>query len=75
VITFEAGLSFLGLGVPPPTPSWGTILREGYSYVRLSPWPIVFGSAFLVVATLGFTFFAEALRDAFDVRLKGVEGS
>jgi peptide/nickel transport system permease protein len=73
VITFEAGLSFLGLGVPPPTPSWGSILREGYSYVRLSPWPIVFGSAFLVVATLGFTFFAEALRDAFDVRLKGNE--
>ncbi len=70
VITFEAGLSFLGLGVPPPTPSWGSILREGYSYVRLSPWPIVFGSGFLVVATLGFTFFAEALRDAFDVRLK-----
>jgi peptide/nickel transport system permease protein len=73
VITFEAGLSFLGLGVPPPTPSWGTILREGYSYVRLAPWPIVFGSAFLVVATLGFTFFAESLRDAFDVRLKGVD--
>ncbi|MEX2501748.1 MAG: ABC transporter permease [Trueperaceae bacterium] len=70
VITFEAGLSFLGLGVPPPTPSWGSILREGYSYVRLSPWPIVFGSGFLVVATLGFTFFAESLRDAFDVRLK-----
>ena len=71
VITFEAGLSFLGLGVPPPTPSWGSILREGYSYVRASPWMIVFGSAFLVVATLGFTFFAEALRDAFDVRLRG----
>lgn len=71
VITFEAGLSFVGLGVPPPTPSWGTMLREGYSFVRASPWMIVFGSSFLVVATLGFTFFAEALRDAFDVRIRG----
>lgn len=70
VITFEAGLSFLGLGVPPPTPSWGSILQEGYAYVRATPWLITFGSAVLVVATLGFTFFAEALRDAFDVKLR-----
>lgn len=74
VITFEAGLSFLGLGVPPPTPSWGSILREGYTYVRATPWMILFGSGFLVVATLGFTFFAEGLRDLFDVRIRG-EGS
>ncbi len=70
VITFEAGLSFLGLGVPPPTPSWGSILREGYTYVRATPWMILFGSGFLVVATLGFTFFAEALRDLFDVKIR-----
>ena len=70
VITFEAGLSFLGLGVPPPTPSWGSILREGYTYVRATPWMILFGSGFLVVATLGFTFFAEGLRDLFDVRIR-----
>jgi len=74
VITFEAGLSFLGLGVPPPTPSWGSILREGYTYVRATPWMILFGSGFLVVATLGFTFFAEGLRDMLDVRIRG-EGS
>jgi len=74
VITFEAGLSFLGLGVPPPTPSWGSILREGYTYVRATPWMILFGSGFLVVATLGFTFFAEALRDLFDVKIRN-EGS
>jgi peptide/nickel transport system permease protein len=70
VITFEAGLSFLGLGVPPPTPSWGSMLREGYTYVRATPWMILFGSGFLVIATLGFTFFAEALRDLFDVRIR-----
>lgn len=70
VITFEASLSFLGLGVPPPMPSWGSILREGYLYARTAPWIITYGSIMLVVATLGFTFFAEALRDAFDVRVR-----
>lgn len=75
VITFEAGLSFLGLGVPPPTPSWGAILREGYLYVRLTPWMIVFSGVTLIVATIGFTFLAEALRDVFDARLKGSGGT
>lgn len=70
VITFEASLSFLGLGVPPPAPSWGSTLREGYLYARNAPWLITFGSITLVVATLGFTFFAESLRDAFDVRIR-----
>ena len=41
VITFEAGLSFLGLGVRPPTPSWGVILSDGFKFVRNSPWPIL----------------------------------
>ena len=40
VITFEAGLSFLGLGVRPPTPSWGVILADGFNFIRNSPWPI-----------------------------------
>ncbi len=75
VITFEAGLSFLGLGVAPPTPSWGSILQDGYAYVRATPWLVTFGSAFLVVATLGFTFLAESLRDAFDVRLKNTDAN
>lgn len=70
VVTFEAGLSFVGLGVPPPTPSWGSILREGYAYVRSSPWLVASGSLALVVATLGFTFFTESLRDASDVKLQ-----
>src|SRR5699024_3568795 len=43
VITFEASLSFLGLGVPPPMPSWGSILREGYLYARTAPWIITYG--------------------------------
>jgi len=70
VITVEAGLSFLGLGVRPPTPSWGTILNDGYNFIRNSPWPVIFGGIPVVVVTLGFTFLGEALRDIFDPKLK-----
>lgn len=70
VIGMEAGLSFLGLGVSPPTPSWGSILNDGYSYLRNSPWPIIAGGLPLIAVTLGFTFFGEALRDIFDPRLR-----
>jgi peptide/nickel transport system permease protein len=70
VVGMEAGLSFLGLGVSPPTPSWGSILNDGYSYLRNSPWPIVAGGLPLILVTLGFTFFGEALRDILDPRLR-----
>ena len=68
-ITFVAALSFLGLGVPPPTPSWGTIIKTGYSYIRIAPWMVIFGGLVLIWATLGFTLFGEALRDNLDPRL------
>ena len=70
VVTIEAGLSFLGLGVQPPMASWGTVLNEGYLIIRLTPWPIVAGGIPLVLTTLGFTFLGEALRDIFDPRLR-----
>jgi peptide/nickel transport system permease protein len=70
VIAVEAGLSFLGMGVRPPTPSWGTILNDGYSYIRNSPWPVIGGSIPIVLVTLGFTFLGEALRDIFDPKLR-----
>lgn len=69
VVTVEAGLSFLGLGVLPPTASWGSILNEGYLLIRQTPWPIVAGGIPLIMTTLGFTFLGEALRDVFDPRL------
>jgi peptide/nickel transport system permease protein len=69
-VAIEAGLSFLGLGVRPPTPSWGTILNDGYAYVRLTPWLIVAGTGALIVTTLGFTFLGEALRDMLDPKLR-----
>ena len=70
VVGMEAGLSFLGLGVSPPTASWGSILNDGYSYIRNSPWPIVAGGIPLILVTLGFTFFGESLRDILDPRLR-----
>jgi len=70
VVTVEAGLSFLGLGVLPPTASWGTILNEGYLIIRDTPWPVIAGGIPLVLTTLGFTFLGEGLRDVFDPRLR-----
>jgi peptide/nickel transport system permease protein len=70
-ITTEAGLAFLGLGVRPPTPSWGVILNEGFQKIRVSYWPVLDASVVLMIATLGFTLFGEALRDILDPRLTG----
>jgi len=72
VIAFEAGLTFLGLGVPPPTPSWGAILSEGFNFIRMSPWSIAWASLTLMLTTLGFTLFGEALRDVLDPRFSGL---
>jgi peptide/nickel transport system permease protein len=70
-ITTEAGLSFLGLGVRPPTPSWGVILNEGFQKIRISYWPVLATSLTLMISTLGFTLFGETLRDILDPRLTG----
>jgi peptide/nickel transport system permease protein len=69
VITIEAGLSFIGLGVRPPLASWGTLIYDGYAYLSDSKLPVVIASSALGFATLGFTLFGEALRDAVDPRL------
>ena len=70
IIALEAGLSFLGMGVKPPTPSWGSILNDGFNLIRNTPWPIIAGSIPLVIATLGFTFLGESLRDLLDPKLR-----
>lgn len=69
VIMLEAGLSYLNLGVKPPTPSWGNVLYDGYTSIRTSPTLVIAAGAPLVLATLGFTFLGEGLRDALDPRL------
>lgn len=71
-IATEAGLSFLGLGVPPPNPSWGSILSDGFSAIYQAPWAVLFASLALGIATVGFLMFGEALRDVLDPRLRGV---
>ncbi|MEZ5732375.1 MAG: ABC transporter permease [Paracoccaceae bacterium] len=71
VIAIEAGMSFLGLGVRPPTPSWGAILNDGFTAIRDTPWIAVAGGLPIILTTLGFTFLGETLRDVFDPRLKG----
>ena len=70
IIALEAGLSFLGMGVKPPTPTWGSILNDGFALIRKTPWPIIAGSIPLVLATLGFTFLGESLRDSLDPKLR-----
>ena len=69
VIALEAGLSFLGLGVRPPTPSWGSILSDGYTYIRNSKWLLLSAGAPLILVTIGFTFLGEQLRDIFDPKI------
>ncbi|MBL8584503.1 MAG: ABC transporter permease [Rhizobiaceae bacterium] len=69
-IAFEAGLTFLGIGLRPPAPSWGRILNEGYVFIQQTPWIIIAGGIPLVLATLGFTFLGEALRDTLDPKLR-----
>lgn len=70
VIALEAGLSFLGLGVKPPTPSWGSLLKDGYALIRQTPWLVVAGGLPIILATLGFTFLGESLRDVVDPKLR-----
>jgi peptide/nickel transport system permease protein len=68
-IMVEAGLSFLGLGTQPPTPSWGQMLNESREFMELAPWLAVFPGLAIIFAVLAFNFLGDALRDALDPRL------
>jgi ABC-type dipeptide/oligopeptide/nickel transport system permease subunit len=69
-ILAEASLSFLGLGVQPPEPSWGSMINAGRGYLQQAPW-IVFGpGAALFITVLGLNFVGDAIRDALDPRLR-----
>ena len=70
VVTLEAGLTYLGMGIPPPAPSWGRTLQEGYSLIQVAPWIVISGGIPLIITTLGFTFLGEALRDLIDPKLR-----
>jgi peptide/nickel transport system permease protein len=69
-ILAEAGLSFLGLGVQPPTPSWGAMLNTAKGYLQQDAWLAVAPGTAIFVAVLGFNFLGDAIRDALDPRLR-----
>lgn len=64
----EAALSYIGIGVRPPTPSWGTMVQDGYSVIFASPYPVLFPALAIAVLMLAFTFLGDGLRDALDPR-------
>jgi peptide/nickel transport system permease protein len=68
VIVLEAGLSFLGLGVQPPTPSWGNIIQEGSQEIRSLWWMSLFPGLAIVSTTMAFNVLGDALRDVMDPR-------
>lgn len=67
-ILVESALSFLGLGVQPPTPSWGSMLRIGSNYMQEAPWISFWPGLAIFVAVLGINLFGDALRDVLDPR-------
>lgn len=69
-ITFEAFLSFIGLGVNPPTPSWGMMISEGYKAIRSYPHLALYPGIALAITMLAFNFLGDGLRDALDPRMK-----
>jgi peptide/nickel transport system permease protein len=70
VLLAEAALSFLGLGEPPPTPTWGNILQDSQKYIRDAPWIAVFPGCAIALSVLGLNLFGDAVRDAMDPRLR-----
>jgi oligopeptide transport system permease protein len=64
----EAALSFIGLGIPPPTPSWGTLVNDGFRFISAAPHLVVTSALAIAVTMMSFTFIGDGLRDAFDPR-------
>jgi peptide/nickel transport system permease protein len=70
-ILIESALSYLGVGVQPPTPSWGTILNEGKEFLPISPWISLFPGLFIMLSVLSLNFISDGLRDYLDPRVQG----
>ncbi|MFQ5850548.1 MAG: ABC transporter permease [Candidatus Binatia bacterium] len=68
-IIAESSLSFLGIGIPPPTPSWGSILQGARAYMEFYPWGAIFPGLAICFSVLGFNLLGDGLRDVFDPRL------
>jgi oligopeptide transport system permease protein len=70
----EAFLSFIGLGVAPPVPSWGSMCNDGMRTMLSHPHELLFPAMTISLAVLAFNLLGDALRDAFDIRMKGGVG-
>ncbi len=71
-VSFEATLSFLGIGIPPPAPSWGNILAEAQDHYQTAWWYVVFPAAALLITTLAFNLLGDGIRDAMDPRTERI---
>jgi oligopeptide transport system permease protein len=69
-IFLEAVLSYLGVGIPPPTASWGVMIQDGYQAIFGSPWQVIFPAIAIAITMLSFTFIGDGLRDALDPRMR-----
>jgi oligopeptide transport system permease protein len=69
-IFLEAVLSYLGVGIQPPTPSWGVMIRDGYEAIFSSPEQVIFPAIAIAITMLSFTFIGDGLRDALDPRMR-----
>ena len=69
-ILTESALSFLGMGVIPPTPSWGSMIQDGQQYLLTAPWMMIMPGLAILSTVLAFTLLGDGLRDALDVKMK-----
>jgi len=69
-IVTEATLSFLGMGAQPPTPSWGSMLSNGRTYLFIAPWSAIFPGIATIITVLGFNLLGDGLRDIMDIKMK-----
>ncbi|WP_225430086.1 ABC transporter permease [Deinococcus detaillensis] len=67
-VLFVAALSYVGIGVQPPTPDWGNMIADGSQYLTVSPWLVIFPGIFLGLSVLSFNLLGDGLRDALDVK-------
>lgn len=69
-ILTEASMSFLGLGIQPPNPSWGSMLSDARKYMEMAPWLVIFPAVFIIITILSFNVLGDSLRDVLDPKLK-----